>query len=990
MKKILIFYVMATLCLISSELSSQLPTRLTGKVLSKTDGKPLAGATISIEGTTLTATTNENGIFVIADAPSNGTLAARYTGLKQSSISFSQTKRTLLIQLETVDNDLNEVTINAGYYSVKDKERTGTIAKVTSETISQQPVSNPLAALQGRVAGLVITQRSGLPGSNFSVQLRGRNSIESGTSPLYLIDGVPFPSDPLTQNSTIAANSPLNTINPSQIESIEVLKDADATAIYGSRGANGVILITTKKGKAGSTSAEFNLSAGIGKITRAVELMNTAEYIEMRKEAFANDKVTPTLSNAPDLLAWPTDRYTDMKDLLIGGTAQTQSARLRLSGGNESTSYTMGTNFYRETTVFPGDNALQRKDANLSISHRSADSRFKLNLSTAYSINNSALYTQDLTSQLLSQPNIPALYTPEGRLNWMENGASFTNPLGRTKENSNFKTNRFTSNARASYQLHPNLEIKATAGFNAINLNQYTNIPIASLNPATNPTGTASFADSMNETWIIEPQLDFNKDLKEWGKISVLVGTTWQETIARSSLIRGTGYTNDLLLGSIEASVNRFPTNAYSEYKYQAIYGRINYNLKGKYLINLTGRRDGSSRFGPGKQFANFGAIGTAWVMSDEPFMKTAMPFISFAKIRSSYGITGNDQINNYQFLDSYFSTVPYGNQNGLIPGKLSNPNYSWEENQKLEAAIELGFFNDRIRISAGWFRNNSGNQLVSYSLPAQAGFSTILRNLDAKIQNQGIEIEISSTNLKGNGLIWTTSANLTATKNLLVAFPGLASSSYANTYIIGQPLGIIRGYHYTGISQATGAYQFEDLNGDGQLNTLDYYPIGTKEPRLYGGLQNDFRYQGLSLNIFFQFARQKGTHLVYGTAGLYGSATNVPRELLDRWTPANPNARYQAYSQAFSGPINQSRTMIVNSDAALVDASFIRLKNVSLSYDLPKSIVKNIKLDNARLFIQGQNLLTITSFPVLDPESQSATILPPLRMFSFGIQINL
>jgi len=989
MKKITIFLVLATLCLFT-KLQSQVQIILTGQVKSQSTGQPLAGATVSIPGTSLSTITAENGTFSIKQIPPKGIVQISYTGYLIAKIPFNSEKNNLEINLESKDNALEEVQINAGYYTVKDKERTGTITKVSSETISNQPVSNPLAALQGRVAGLVITQRNGLPGSDFNVQLRGRNSIQSGTAPFYLIDGVPFVSETLAQNSSINANSPFNTISPSDIESIEVLKDADATAIYGSRGANGVILITTKKGKTGKTSAEINLSTGFGKITRGVELMTTPQYLEMRREAFANNNVSPTQSNAPDLLAWNNNRYTNFKDLLIGGTSTTQNAQIRLSGGNLNTRYSLGTNYFRETTVYPGKTSLQRKDANLQLNHKSADSRFSLNANTSYSINNSNLYNVDFAGTLTQSPNAPSLYDGEGKLNWSENGAAFNNPLARTLETNKFTTNRFTGNAMIGYKALSNLEIKATAGFNSINVNQYSNNPISAQNPASNPTGTASFGDNLNQSFIVEPQLNYELNLNRYGKFSLLLGGTWQQTDARGSVVRGTGYTSDLLLGSIEAATTKVPSNTFSEYKYQAVYARVNYNLMDRYFINFTGRRDGSSRFGPGRQFANFGAVGAAWLFSEEEFLKDKVSFLSLGKIRGSYGLTGNDQINNYQYLDSYSSTLVYGTQSGLIPTRLFNKNYGWEENQKLEAALELGFFNDRIRMSAGYFRNLSGNQLVSYSLPSQTGFTSILRNLDAKIENQGYEFEVNTSNLKSKNFRWSTSFNLTVSKNKLLEFPGLSNSSYANTYIIGEPLSIVRGYHYLGISQTTGAYQFEDKNGDGLVNSADYYNIGTKDPSFYGGLQNSFQYKSISLDVFFQFVKQKGTDMVYGSSTLVGINVNVPQALTDRWSPTNPGAKYQAYSQSASGPVAQARSMITTSDAALVDASYIRLKNVSLSYHMPKKLTDLIHIGSARFYAQGQNLVTFTNYLNLDPESQSISVLPPLKVFSIGLQINL
>lgn len=963
--------------------------KISGTVYDRSAKTPLAGANIKLNSTGQQTKTNADGQFSLTITETTGRLIISYLGYQPAEISFSATENNPInVYLDEEHNNLKEIEINAGYYTVKDKERTGSISRITAETIEKQPISNPLQAMQGRMAGLIITQKNGIPGSDFSVQLRGKNSIQSGTSPLYLIDGVPYISETLAQSTPIGANSPLNSISPSDIESIEVLKDADATAIYGSKGANGVILITTKKGKPGKTTVDFNLYTGFGKITRNVDLMNTQQYIQMRKEAFANDKVQPTLALASDLLAWDNNRYTDFQKLLIGNTSHSNNAQLRISGGSANTNFSFGTSYYKETTVFPGENGLDRKDASLNLSHSSTDNRFIANLSAGYAINNSNIYASDLTSQIILPPNTPALYDENGKLNWAENGANFSNPMALTLQESNFKTDRFNSNAVLGYKILPGLELKTTAGYNTTTLDQYSNNPISAQNPANAPKGNATFGVNTTSTWIAEPQLSYIRHLGNYGKISLLLGGTWQGTTGKSSIIRGSGYTNDLLIHSIDGAATKTATNDYSQYNYQAVFARLNYSLKDRYFLNLSGRRDGSSRFGPGKQFANFGAIGTAWVFSEESFIKESLPWLSLGKLRASYGITGNDQISNYQFLDSYISTDPYGTASGLIPLKIYNSDYRWEENRKFETALELGFFGGRVNLTASYFRNISGNQLVSYSLAGQTGFPSVLKNLDAKVKNQGFEFELQSLNMRNGRFRWSTSANLTVSSNKLLAFPGLESSSYASSYVIGEPLTLIRGYHYIGINQTTGAYLVEDKTGDGLINTGDYYNLGTKDPVFYGGLQNTWEYAGFQLDVFFQFSKQKGTDPVYGSTNLAGGQSNVPAALLDRWTKPGDLTLYQAYSQSTTTAPGKARLLIRSSDAALVDASFIRLKNVSLSYSLPTKLIDKIRLSKAKVYLQAQNLLTISGYKNADPETQSATTLPPIKMITIGAQL--
>ncbi|MBS1666360.1 MAG: SusC/RagA family TonB-linked outer membrane protein [Bacteroidetes bacterium] len=954
------------------------------------NGEPLAGATVIAKYSSRGVSTNSKGDFILQGIRENDILIISNIGFNREELPVNN-QRFFLINLKLAVNSLEE-TVVKGYYTTSRKFNTGSVVKINGSQITSQPVSNPILALEGLAPGLLITQSNGLPGSRFTALIRGQNSIQNGNSPLFVIDGVPFLSDndALTQLNGMLANSPFNSIDPSDIESIEILKDADATAIYGSRGANGVILITTKKTKADKNSLSLNMYRGWGKVTRTAQMMNTPQYLEMRKEAYLNDGATPANYDAPDLVSWDQNRYNDWKKIFIGGTAQTYNAQLRYSGGNQFTRFSAGVGYYKETTVFPGSFDDKKTTADININHKSQDSKLNLNFITSYSYDKSMLPGQDLTGSINLPPNSYPLLDAAGKYIWREADYSVGNPLATLLQKNEVITDRLTANSIITYHPAKALEFKANFGYNRVSATEKNTAPIAAQDPAYAPTGSLALGDNAVRTWIIEPQASYKFNIKTKFRMEALMGSTWQNTIAERKLITGDGYTNDELLGSIAAAPYINATNSRAEYHYAAFFGRMGFDWDSKYILNLTGRRDASSRFGPGNRFANFGAVGVAWIFSKEPFIKNALPFLSFGKIRGSYGTTGNDQIGNYQYLDTYKGTIyAYQSQPGLTPARLFNSKYSWEENKKLEMAAELGFFEDRLTANFNYYKNKSGNQIIRYSLPSQTGFANILMNFPGVVQNTGYEISVNAAIIKNKNLQWNVVLNISHNKNTLVSFPGLANSSYASSYVIGKPLNAYRGLHFMGVDAQTGIYQFQDLNKDGIINNDDYDYIGTTDPKYFGGLSNSISYKAFQLNLLLEFRKQLGHDLVYSYSGLLGSLQNQPVYTLNRWRKPGDITPYQKFSQDYSGSAYLATNNVSQSDAILTDASYIRLKNIALSYTFPVAWLKPLQITSWKVYVQVQNLLTITRYKGNDPENQSLSSLPPLRMITAGTLVN-
>jgi TonB-dependent starch-binding outer membrane protein SusC len=953
---------------------------------------PLPGVTIMVKGTNRSVVSDSDGKFSIMASPDE-VLVFSFLGYKTVEVVVGD-QSALSVTLVEDATQLEEVEINAGYYAVKKRESTGNISRITTKDIETQPVSNPLGAMSGRMAGVTITQSSGTPGSGFSIKIRGINSLRSdGNEPLYIIDGVPYASQSLANSYISGTNfagigSPLGNLNPSDIQSIEVLKDADATAIYGSRGANGVVLITTKKGKAGKTRVELQSYSTFGTITRKMDLLDTQQYLAMRQEAFANDGITEYPADAYDINGtWDPQRYTDWQKKLIGGTANIHNTQLSISGGSANTQFTLGGTYRKETTVFPDDNDFKRAAVHSNLSHSSEDGKFALNFSANYVHDKNTLPGVDLTRQAYTlAPNAPALYDSEGNLNW--EGGTFENPLAYLNSQYLNDSRSLITNAVLSYSLPYGFRVKANLGYSDLRLSEVRTFPYTIFNPFYNLTSANSEVmvnDGTRSSWVVEPQLEWKHNWESF-EITALAGTTFQSQQQATQAFYGSGFASNSLINSLAAANTVTVLDDYkSEYNYTAAFGRINLSLKDRYILNLTGRRDGSSRFGADNRFANFGAVGAAWIFSEEPFLPKKTNALSFGKLRMSYGFTGNDQIGDYQFLDSYqVSSNYYGGVTGLQPSRLYNPNFGWETNKKLEAGLELGFLKDRIAVSASYFHNRSTDQLVGIPLPGTTGFTSLQANLPATVENTGLELEWQSQNITGT-FKWVTGFNITIPKNKLVAFPGLSESTYKNRYIIGESINIRRLYHYTGIDPETGLYTVEDANGDGQISTAgDLTAFVDLSPKYYGGLSNQFTYKNWSLDVLFQFVKQQGSDILSSYL-ITGSLSNQPVGVTNHFPQDGTGAFVQQYSSGNYTAANQAYNNYTQSDAMIRDASFIRLKSLNLSYNLPKLLSGVLA---AKIYFQGQNLLTFTNYNGADPENQSGFYLPPLKQYTLGVQL--
>lgn len=951
---------------------------LKGKVVTQTD-EPVIGASVAVKYTSLITATDNEGAFTFDDVPSAAILVVSGAEIESSETNAGN-KSEVLVRVRGRMGELDE-TIVIAYGRTSRRQSMETLSKVAASEINRQPVSNPLAALAGRVSGLQVTQASGVPGSALTVRVRGRNSMVNGNDPLYIVDGVPFPGTSLSDvlgGGGGVSTSPLDNINPDNIESIAILKDAAATAIYGSRGANGVILITTKKGTSGKPVVRLKTWTGFGRITRRLDMLTSPEYLQMRREAFSNDAATPTVASAPDLLVWDTTRYTDWQEEMIGHTQTIQDLNISLSGGSGQTQFLTGASYYRSTTVYPGASGQDKKTGILSITHSSENKRFTLSASASWLAGKIDLPKEDLTIYARAAPVAPKLFNEDGSLNWSQ--STWTNPWSRILQTFTTRTETFTSNLQLAYRVLPGLHVRFSAGYTSLMQREHYITPLSSINPASGSQPSASFGSKQIRTLIAEPQLQYTASCGHH-KWDLLAGSTLQQDLQNGLYQTGTGYANDALLNSL-SSAAAISLNGESniKYRYAAIFGRLNYGYRDKYLASVTIRRDGSSRYGPSNRFATFGSFGLGWVFTQEDWMKK-IPWLSFGKLKITAGITGNDQIGDYKYLDLYGPYLfSYQGVPTYIPSQLFSPGYGWEQVRKIESALDIGLFSNRLTLSIAYYHNTTNNQLVSYPLPGTTGFTGILKNLPAVIRNSGWEIEGDWHIIRQSDWQWRAGFNVTIPSNKLVSFENFATSSYAGQYVIGKPLSTIKVFRYDGVDAATGLYSFTDANNDGRISgAADQVSLINTALKWFGGITQELTYHRWSLHAHFQFSAQPHGRNYLPLFTRPGTLTNQPTDVLAHWTKPGQQASAQLYSQGASLPAT-AYSNLLQSDAIYTNASYLRLRNLQIEYAW--AIAKL----TTRFFIQGQNLVTITPYEGLDPETQSQ--LPPMKVWAAGIQL--
>ncbi|WP_167021455.1 SusC/RagA family TonB-linked outer membrane protein [Chitinophaga sp. Cy-1792] len=982
-----------------------------GKVVDSS-GAPIPGATIIVTGTKNGTTTNALGQFILKNVANHTRLEVRCMGFVNKAVLAEP---YLLVTLDKSTNNLDEAVVLA-YGRTSKRFNTGNISSISSHDIETQPVNNPLLALQGRVPGIYIQPSSGVPGDGMKVRIQGQNSIIKGSDPFYVVDGVPFIGsnfvafggilgDNWNPTTTAPPPSPLAFINPEDIARIEVLKDADATSIYGSRAANGAILITTKSAAAGRTAVDLRAQVGTGHVTGRVPVLSTPDYLQMRRTAYENAPGTvPDMILAPDLLLWDSTANTNWQNVLMGNQATITDIAGSVSGGKDLTRFLLSGTYRKETTVFPGDFNNTMGALHFSITQTSSNSKFRLVFSGNEVYNYSKLPTTNLVGPALTiAPNAPPLYTQSGDINWAPdpNGNStwinpFNNPAALLLQYTRSNTINLMNNLQVGYEIVKNLKITSSLGFTYLTGDQFGYFPFKSNTPELQKSAgqyarQAQYGNNYMKSWIWEPQASY---LFNHGKsrMEALVGGSIQRSNTQTSGMQGYGYVNDQVMENpLAASTLTYGPFLKYLYKYAALFGRLNWNYNETYVLTLTARRDASSRFGPGNQMHNFASAAGAWIFSENTFIKRNIGFLSFGKLKLSYGTTGNDQIGDYQYIalytPSYVSPIPYQGISTYQISGLANKDLQWESTKKLNTGITLGVFKDHLLLDVNYYRNESSNQLLFSQQPSFSGYGGIAMNLPATVRNSGFEFLLTGNNVKLGKVNWTSSLNATIPKNELVRFANFSNSGYQGTYIIGKPITSQKLYTYAGVDPATGIYQFYDkqhkIVSDPDTMNAYYNTV----PTFTAGWSNTFSYKGFSIDMFWMYVKQQGPKgSLFGYFG-YGPF-NMSARYKDYWKKPGDDATWQkplANFDGFDGFGNLS-----NSTGGIESASFLRLKNIAITYQFQKPVLQRLHLSNLSVFVYGQNLLTFSPYSGSDPEVNNNGALPLLRTVTFGVKVGL
>ncbi len=889
------------------------------------------------------------------------------------------------ISLRTDSKTLNEVVV-VGYGTVKKSDLTGAVAKVGETDIKATPIVAFDRALQGRAAGVQVVQNSARPGGEATIRIRGSGSVNASNDPLYVIDGFP--------------TTGLNSINPNDIESIEVLKDASATAIYGSRGSNGVVLVTTKRGKAGQLSVTYDVYYGSQSVRRTIPLLNARQFAEFVNEAQTNNGGKPFFDGSTGDRPLPTDlgEGTDWQEEVLRN-APIQNHQLGVSGGSEKSRYALSFGYYdQQGIVLNSDFKRYTLRANLD-NDLSSRLRVGLSIQGAYTTGNNARTEVDgnggggITSAALSySPTFPvynadgAYYKNLGTLN----GYSVDNPVAIANEITGKNSLvRLLANAFVDYKITEGLHFRTSFGtdLQASKGNNYsTRLALAGAGSG----GTASVRADQSIGWLNENTLNYTRQLTNRHSLNALVGYTIQGLTTENVTANANTFPNDfagynnLAAGSSLVA----PRSGASDWRLISYLARLNYGFDDRFLLTFTARRDGSSRFGPNRKFGVFPSGAFAWKLANEKWMKN-QNILSDTKLRVSYGLSGNQEIGNYQYLAGIGNT-PYvlgGVLNsGATTAGIPNPDLRWELNAQFDAGFDVGLFNNRIQLTADYYIKKTSDLLFNVSVPTSSGFGSTLKNIGS-VENRGVELALSTINVERGGFRWTSDFNLTFNQNKILTLDGRQEFTAGTDAVIfatavnpillrvGSPLGNFYGRVTDGIFQdqaevdasaqktaRPGDLRYKDLNEDGVINDLDRDVIGNANPDWFGGLNNTFSFKGLELNIFLQGV-QGNSILNYGTFDLVNltGGNNQSTRVLDRWTPDNPNTTIPRANAA-----GGSRIL---SDFQVEDGSYLRVKNISLGYNLPENLLRRLSMRAAKVYVTAQNWFTLTDYTGYDPE---------------------
>jgi TonB-linked SusC/RagA family outer membrane protein len=999
--------------------------QIAGRVTSAEDGTGIPGVSVSIKGTSKGTTTDANGNFKIAVA---GPSVLSFTSIGFDPQDVNTANKTQINVTLTADSKaLNEVVV-VGYGTQKKSDLTGAVGTIKTDAIQERRVASLNQAIAGRVTGVNVSVNSGRPGGRSNIRIRGNTSVSVANNPLYVIDGVILVASDLANGST-----PIDYLNANDVSSIEVLKDASATAIYGARGANGVILISTKRGSQDGGRISYDTDFSVGVLPRKIPLLNSAEFLAVEDQAYINAKKYDPVGFAGGKYTNPATKRnnpllfdssgkplydTDWQDESLK-PALTQNHQLGFTGGNGKESYGLYLGYRDEDGLMNGS-YLTRYSSRFVL-----DSQIKpwLKVGGSLSYNDQKESQVDplggggiiaMRQVLEALPIIPVRY-PDG--SWasnenypgMEGGG---NPIQVSEERVYLlKTQSFMGNFYTNINLAKGLELRTTVGVNIINqeTDYYGGRTLNYI--SRNQGGDAALTADRHNSWQIENYLTYNKKISDDHSFVAMLGQAIQHVDRMNFTARAQRFQDDYFqfnnLGA--GAVTPASSSNLSAYGLESYFGRFNYNLKDKYLLTFTGRVDGSSKFGSTNRYAVFPSAALAWKVIEEDFMND-VPFVSNLKLRTSYGITGNSEITAYQSLaglGNYAVIFNNARQVGIGINRLANPDLRWEKTAQVDFGLELGLFNNKLNIELDVYRKLTSDMLLSAPVPSSSGFTTVSNNVGS-MENKGLEIGVNSVNVSTPNFSWNTNFNISFNQNKVVALAGGSDIFLGATVVrVGAPVGSFFGYVNQGTYSVAeeglaakylkkpGDIKNQDTNNDGKINDNDRVIIGKGIPDSFGSFINTFTVNNFELMIDLQFmygndVLWRSKHSAEDRVGIANSFKTV----LNGWTPTNqdtPLAELRPVSAGYN---------TFNDTDKIKDASFIRGRNAVLSYKFSPDVVRKMKLSKLRAFVSVQNFFLSTKYPGYDPEVATSGAAfdqgfdlyayPKARTFMIGLNIGL
>jgi TonB-linked SusC/RagA family outer membrane protein len=979
---------------------------ISGRVVAAEDGSTLPGVNVVVKGTTNGTVTDSNGEYRITAPASAEQLIFSFIGLQTQEVSIG-TRNVIDLTMTADVQQLNEVIV-VGYGTQIKQDLTGNIASLKGDEVKNIAVPNFTQALQGRAAGVFVESQSGRVGEGIKVRIRGATSITASNEPLYVIDGIPINTANLNtaQNGTTSSNgSALASINFNDIESFQILKDASAAAIFGSRAANGVVLITTKRGKAGKTSINANVQYGFNSPTNASRgFMNAQEYVDYFREAATNgaiydfnrggasqDYVTEQEA-IDDYVGYVESRFnnfdghtnwrnletnTDWEKEAYKKNPMVKVINLSASGGSDKTKFFVSGEYTNQDGILVG-NKFDRMSTRVNLDQE-VNSIFKMGINMSMARTVTGRVTQDndfgTPMQIVALSPITPVRDLNGRL-YDRPVTTYYNPLINF-ENGQYKSTTFRNLGLLYGQLNlaEGLSFRSEIGFDVLTQNDDQFFGSRTQSRATNGLGQSDWLRAFNYT--TNNFFSYNRLLGGKHVMDATLGMSFQKATTDQTTVVGQEFPSDDLQKLQNAGEITGGTSLVNAYSFLSYFARANFKFSDKYLLSVSARVDGSSRFGPDERFGYFPAISAGWLISEESFIDEAGP-LSFLKLRASAGLVGNAEIPENQ-AQGLWGSGKYARISSLNPVQLANPRLGWENSTQVDVGVDYGFFNNRVSGELDYYVKNTEDLLYNMPVPGTSGFTNRVSNVGG-MTNKGFEILINSTNVNSRSFKWTTSFNFSRNINKITKLDGEVTEipgndgRYLNSLVVGQPIGVFYGPKYAGVDVNNGDALY--YTADGETTTNNYnnagnFVVGNPNPKFIYGLNNTFTLGGFDFNVLLQGVH--GNNIINGAGGFMSAngdwLDNQTRDQLDRWQKPGDVTMVPQARLNLSGLIPNG---VSASSRYVYDGSYLRVKTVALGYNFPATLLNRWKLTGLRAYVTGQNLLTFTRYPGWDPEVNS------------------